>query len=69
MQPLMRTVLDSASQFIFHIGRSLTAGTIRKNRLSLKMQTDDFDGRYFTDEWYVKYDQNCVGVLLSSRSK
>ena len=83
----MRTVLDSASQFIFQIGRSLLAGTIRKNRLSLNMQTDvfqflfadkgiiaergykeygrdDFDDRYFTDEWYVKYDQNGDGCAV-----
>ena len=25
---------------------------------------DDFDERYFTDEWYVKYDQNGDGCAV-----
>ena len=38
----MRTVLDCASLFIFNVARSLSAGTIRKNRLTLDMPTDVF---------------------------
>ena len=38
----MRTVLDCASLFIFNVARSLSAGTIRKNCLTLDMPTDVF---------------------------
>ena len=41
-RPLMRTVLDCASLFIFNVARSLSAGTIRNNRLTLDMPTDVF---------------------------
>ena len=30
---------------------------------------DDFDERYFTDEWYVKYDQTGDGCAVEFRIK
>lgn len=41
-KPTKRLVLDCASLFTHHVQRSLVAGTIRKNALTIDMPTDVF---------------------------
>ena len=40
--PPLRLVLDSVSEMVFHIQRSLAAATIKMNQLCLDMNTDVF---------------------------